>query len=196
MADMMICPKTGKCKPVGYCDGKEPHKRMDGCKQWYCPITGETIACIPSPTEPACPVCGHPVSEHRDGRSGYKGCYHNRINNVPLYCECECSPTDLIPSPSEPAPQPQQLEEQIRFHVKVLHNLCKVDNCPICEKAISNLVQAIAASQQAETAAMREALTLSRKHIGHLLQNPDKYKKTGETHEVLAKIDTALKGGK
>jgi len=44
--------------------------------------------------------------------------------------------------------------------------------------------------------AMREALTLSRKHIGHLLQNPDKYKKTGETHEVLAKIDTALKGGK
>ena len=48
----------------------------------------------------------------------------------------------------------------------------------------------------AETAAMREALTLSRKHIGHLLQNPDKYKKTGETHEVLAKIDTALKGGK
>ena len=45
---MVICPKAGKCKPVGYCDGKEPHKRMDGCKQWYCPITGETIACIPS----------------------------------------------------------------------------------------------------------------------------------------------------
>ena len=112
-ADMMICPKAGKCKPVGYCDGKEPHKRMDGCKQWYCPITGETMACIPSPSpEPVCPVCGHPVSEHRDGRSGYKGCYHNRINNVPLYCECECSPTDLIPSPSEPDPQPEPRSEE------------------------------------------------------------------------------------
>ena len=52
---------------------------------------------IPSPSpEPACPVCGHPVSEHRDGRSGYKGCYHNRRNNVPLYCKCECSPKEIM----------------------------------------------------------------------------------------------------
>ena len=63
------------------------------------------------------------------------------------------------------------------------------------EKAVI-AIKSLIEKQEAETQAMREALTLSRKHIGHLLQNPDKYKKTGETHEVLAKIDTVLKGGK
>jgi len=60
----------------------------------------------------------------------------------------------------------------------------------VVEKCTKDRILALIA---ADRAVKDEALKLARKHIGHLLQNPDKYKKTGETHSVLAKIASALK---
>jgi len=58
---------------------------------------------------------------------------------------------------------------------------------------VSEIIQAITAHEQAETAAMREALHEAKLQIECL---HDMFKATGSGNAVLAKIDTALKGGK
>ena len=165
MADMYICPNAKECRPARYCDGKEPHKRMYGCNQWYCPNSGEIVSCIPSPSpsEPGIP--------------------HIRVPRT--------ATTNLVVSQvDEPAPQPkpQPLEGQIRD----LLDLYSASYIPdkLLDEVTQEIMAAIAASQQAEAAAMREALQDAREELCYFR---DGYNKNSRTLAAIAKIDTVLR---